>query len=81
MIYYNAIMIVVSHTVDQLMQESGCMLEHPAAALFRKHLMDGEWDQVCNYTLNKCSYILAGHLYVSLYHDVDISLICRLLQT
>ena len=35
-----------SRTADQLMMESGCMLEHPAAAKFRSHVMDGEWDKV-----------------------------------
>ena len=37
---------VDSHTADQLMRESGCMLEHPAAAKFRTHVMDGDWDKV-----------------------------------
>lgn len=36
-----------SHTAEQLMRESGCMLEHPAAAKFRTHVMDGDWDKVC----------------------------------
>ncbi|XP_074661066.1 WD repeat-containing protein 26-like [Tubulanus polymorphus] len=35
----------LERTVEQLMYESGCMLEHPAAAKFRSHLMDGEWDK------------------------------------
>jgi len=35
----------LNRTVEQLMQESGCMLEHPAAAKFRSHVMDGEWDK------------------------------------
>lgn len=25
------------------MQESGCRLDHPAAAKFRQHVMDGDW--------------------------------------
>ncbi|KAG9334103.1 hypothetical protein JZ751_009138 [Albula glossodonta] len=33
-------------TVDLLMQESGCRLEHPAATKFRNHVMEGEWDKV-----------------------------------
>ena len=37
---------VDSHTAEQLMRESGCMLEHPAAAKFRTHVMDGDWDKV-----------------------------------
>ena len=28
------------------MRESGCMLEHPAAAKFRTHVMNGDWDKV-----------------------------------
>lgn len=35
-----------SQTVDLLMQESGCRLEHPAATKFRSHVMEGEWDKV-----------------------------------
>ncbi|ELT95066.1 hypothetical protein CAPTEDRAFT_161952 [Capitella teleta] len=27
------------------MEESDCMLEHPSAAKFRTHVMDGEWDR------------------------------------
>lgn len=30
------------------MQESGCRLDHPAAAKFKQHVMDGEWNKVCN---------------------------------
>lgn len=32
-------------TVDQLMRESECMLEHPAASKFRTHILDGDWDK------------------------------------
>lgn len=35
-----------SQTVDLLMQESGCRLEHPAATKFRNHVMEGEWTKV-----------------------------------
>lgn len=28
------------------MKESGCRLDHPAAAKFRQHVMDGEWSKV-----------------------------------
>lgn len=27
------------------MQESGCRLDHPAAAKFRQHVMDGDWSK------------------------------------
>uniref|UniRef100_A0A3B5LNM1 WD repeat-containing protein 26 n=1 Tax=Xiphophorus couchianus TaxID=32473 RepID=A0A3B5LNM1_9TELE len=35
-------------TVDLLMQESGCRLEHPSASKFRNHVMEGEWDKAEN---------------------------------
>ncbi|XP_053405443.1 WD repeat-containing protein 26-like [Mercenaria mercenaria] len=35
----------LNHTVDELIAESGCMLEHPAAAKFRSHIMSGEWSK------------------------------------
>uniref|UniRef100_A0A8C0ZB69 WD repeat-containing protein 26 n=1 Tax=Cyanistes caeruleus TaxID=156563 RepID=A0A8C0ZB69_CYACU len=35
-------------TVDLLMQESGCRLEHPSATKFRNHVMEGEWDKAEN---------------------------------
>uniref|UniRef100_A0A668A0H4 WD repeat-containing protein 26 n=1 Tax=Myripristis murdjan TaxID=586833 RepID=A0A668A0H4_9TELE len=36
----------LNQTVDLLMQESGCRLEHPSATKFRNHVMEGEWDKV-----------------------------------
>ena len=33
-------------TADQLILESGCMFEHPAAAKFRHHVLDGDWNKV-----------------------------------
>ncbi|XP_061173975.1 WD repeat-containing protein 26-like [Saccostrea echinata] len=33
----------LNQTAEQLISESGCMLEHPAAAKLRSHVMDGEW--------------------------------------
>lgn len=27
------------------MAESGCRLDHPAAAKFRQHVMDGDWNK------------------------------------
>ncbi|XP_067010012.2 WD repeat-containing protein 26 isoform X3 [Anabrus simplex] len=35
--------IGLDRTADLLMQESGCRLDHPAAAKFRQHVMDGDW--------------------------------------
>ncbi|XP_063923477.1 WD repeat-containing protein 26 [Zophobas morio] len=33
----------LTRTADSLMAESGCRLDHPAAAKFRQHVMDGDW--------------------------------------
>uniref|UniRef100_A0AAQ6AL07 WD repeat-containing protein 26 n=1 Tax=Amphiprion ocellaris TaxID=80972 RepID=A0AAQ6AL07_AMPOC len=35
----------LNQTVDLLMQESGCRLEHPSATKFRNHVIEGEWDK------------------------------------
>lgn len=35
-----------SRSAEVLMQESGCRLDHPAAAKFCQHVMDGEWNKV-----------------------------------
>ena len=35
-----------SQTAEQLISESGCTLEHPAAAKLRSHVMEGEWGKV-----------------------------------
>lgn len=34
-------------TANELIKESGCILEHPVAALFHEHVMNGEWEKVC----------------------------------
>ena len=33
----------MTRSVEMLMLESGCRLDHPAAAKFRQHIMNGEW--------------------------------------
>ncbi|XP_019727052.1 WD repeat-containing protein 26 [Hippocampus comes] len=38
----------LNQTVDLLMQESGCRLEHSSASKFRNHVMEGEWDKAEN---------------------------------
>ncbi|KAM4861184.1 WD repeat-containing protein 26 isoform 1-T1 [Thomomys bottae] len=38
----------LNQTVDLLMQESGCRLEHPSATKFRNHVMEGDWDKAEN---------------------------------
>lgn len=35
----------LNQTAEFLMQESGCRLDHPAAAKFRQHVMDGDWNK------------------------------------
>ena len=35
----------LDRTVDQLMQESGCKLDHPSASRFQIHVLDGEWNK------------------------------------
>ncbi|GFG37456.1 hypothetical protein Cfor_07179, partial [Coptotermes formosanus] len=40
--------IGLNRTADLLMQESGCRLDHPAAAKFRQHVMDGDWTKADN---------------------------------
>lgn len=32
-----------SQSAEMLMTESGCRLDHPAAAKFRQHVMDADW--------------------------------------
>uniref|UniRef100_A0A6Q2ZD71 WD repeat-containing protein 26 n=1 Tax=Esox lucius TaxID=8010 RepID=A0A6Q2ZD71_ESOLU len=43
--YFSTFTLIHSQTVDLLMQESGCRLEHPSATKFRNHVMEGEWDK------------------------------------
>nr|XP_037272134.1 WD repeat-containing protein 26-like isoform X1 [Rhipicephalus microplus] len=33
----------LNRTAEQLIQESGCGLDHPAAAKFQAHVLDGDW--------------------------------------
>ncbi|XP_032671548.1 WD repeat-containing protein 26 isoform X3 [Odontomachus brunneus] len=46
-----------SRTADLLMQESGCRLDHPAAAKFRQHVMDGDWSKA-DHDLNELKSFL-----------------------
>ncbi|KAG8237715.1 hypothetical protein J437_LFUL017834 [Ladona fulva] len=41
------------------MLESGCRLEHPAAAKFRQHVMDGDWAKA-DIDLNELKPLLEG---------------------
>jgi len=51
--------IGLNHTAEVLIQESGCRLEHPAAAKFRQHVMDGDWNKADN-DLNELKSLLDG---------------------
>lgn len=35
----------LERSAAQLMEESGCLLEHPAAATFRQHVLAGDWSK------------------------------------
>lgn len=49
--------VACSRTADLLMQESGCRLDHPAAAKFRQHVMDGDWTKA-DHDLNELKSFL-----------------------
>lgn len=55
------------------MQESGCRLEHPAAAKFRQHVMDGDWNKT-DHDLNELkSFLSSAHqsLVVNLFNIIS----------
>lgn len=52
-------LVFYSRTADLLMQESGCRLDHPAAAKFRSHVMDGEWIKA-DHDLSELKSLLEG---------------------
>lgn len=43
------------------MQESGCRLDHPAAAKFRQHVMDGDWNKADNDLNELKSFLKSAH--------------------
>jgi len=45
----NYAVVKYRRTADQLILESGCVFEHPAAAKLRQHVLDGDWDKVITY--------------------------------
>ncbi|KAK0181661.1 hypothetical protein PV327_003928 [Microctonus hyperodae] len=47
----------LDRTADLLMQESGCRLDHPSAAKFRQHVMDGDWSKA-DHDLNELKSFL-----------------------
>uniref|UniRef100_A0A9J7X083 WD repeat-containing protein 26 n=2 Tax=Cyprinus carpio TaxID=7962 RepID=A0A9J7X083_CYPCA len=56
----------LNQTVDLLMQESGCRLEHPAATKFRNHVMEGEWEKV---RLHRMKFLLLQQKYLEYLED------------
>ena len=51
-----------SSTLENLMDESGCALEHPKAAKFRSHVLSGEWEQVQYVETHHKPLLKYGHL-------------------
>lgn len=49
-------------TVELLMQESGCHLEHPAATKFRQHILSGDWSKADS-DLKVSTYLLLLHFF------------------
>lgn len=62
-LYIYIVSLSCSQTVDLLMQESGCRLEHPSATKFRNHVMEGEWDKVILRMWNCAFIVKASVLY------------------
>ncbi|XP_072155113.1 WD repeat-containing protein 26 isoform X2 [Bemisia tabaci] len=54
--------IGLNRTADLLMQESGCRLDHPAAAKFKQHVMDGDWSKA-DLDLNELEALLDNSKY------------------
>ncbi|XP_076305770.1 WD repeat-containing protein 26-like isoform X2 [Tachypleus tridentatus] len=47
----------LNRTTEQLIQESGCRLDHPAAAKFQTHVMNGEWFKEMKFLLLEQKYL------------------------
>lgn len=69
--FYSTVYIVNSQTVDLLMQESGCRLEHPSATKFRNHVMEGEWDKV------ELSYLKCKSILFEVFYDSNLCTVYR----
>lgn len=71
----------LNQTAEHLIKESGCMLEHPAAARLRSHVMDGEWVKAdsdledlksrieSSHGLTKMKFMLLEQKYLELLED------------
>lgn len=49
MLFSSIIIYIRSKTADHLIEESGCILEHPSATKFRQHVMGGDWNKADHY--------------------------------
>ncbi|XP_051880911.1 WD repeat-containing protein 26 isoform X3 [Pristis pectinata] len=56
----------LNQTVDLLMQESGCRLEHSSATKFRNHVMEGEWEKAENDLNELKSLVHSPHVIVKM---------------
>ncbi|XP_059838549.1 WD repeat-containing protein 26 isoform X3 [Hypanus sabinus] len=56
----------LNQTVDLLMQESGCCLEHSSATKFRNHVMEGEWEKAENDLNELKSLVHSPHVIVKM---------------
>ncbi|XP_078254991.1 WD repeat-containing protein 26 isoform X1 [Rhinoraja longicauda] len=56
----------LNQTVDLLMQESGCHLEHSSATKFRNHVMEGEWEKAENDLNELKSLVHSPHVIVKM---------------
>ncbi|XP_072406560.1 WD repeat-containing protein 26 isoform X1 [Chiloscyllium punctatum] len=56
----------LNQTVDLLMQESGCRLEHPSATKFRNHVMEGQWEKAENDLNELKSLVHSPHVIVKM---------------
>lgn len=68
-----------SKSAETLMHESGCRMDHPVAAKFRSHVMNGEWgkahtdlQELKNLLENPESLIVCFLLYYSVSHMANL---------
>nr|XP_027199303.1 WD repeat-containing protein 26-like [Dermatophagoides pteronyssinus] len=71
----------LDQTVEQLIKESGCRLDHPTAAKFRSYVMNGQWEkadttlkELQNYLVNpkhlvKMKFLLLEQKYLECIED------------
>lgn len=62
-----------SKTVESLVSESGCALEHPKASDFRTHVLNGDWEKVGT----KCGEAREVHVCITIIMVVRVLLYKR----